>query len=123
MQIRTTARHFDLNDDLRDFAEGHIQKLGKYFNQIIDSHLILETEKSRMTAELKLKVYGTVLTSKHKSFDMYDSVEKVMGKMEVQLKRYKGKLKDKKVKKAQKTSQIKREAEERTTQEEELEEV
>lgn len=123
MHIRTTARHFDLTNDLRDFAEGHIQKLGRYFDHIIDCHLILEMEKSRMAAELKLKVYGTVLTSKHKSFDMYDSVEKVIGKMEVQLKRYKGKLKDKKVKKAQKASQIKREAEERTTQEEELEEV
>jgi putative sigma-54 modulation protein len=110
MQIRTTARHFDLTDDLRDFAEKHIQRLARYFDHIIDSHLILDTEKSRMTAELKLKVYGTVLTSKHKSFDMYDSVEKVIGKAEGQLKRYKGKLQDKKVKKAQKTSQLEREA-------------
>lgn len=122
MQIRTTARHFDLTDDLKDFAEKHIGKLGRYFNHIIDSHLILEMEKSRMTAELKLKVYGTVLTSKHKSFDMYDSVEKVIGKMEGQLKRYKGKLKDKKIKKAQKTSRLKRETEE-FPEEEEIQEV
>ena len=81
MQIRTTARHFDLTDDLRDFAEKHIQRLARYFDHIIDSHLILETEKSRKTAELKLQVYGTVLTSKHKSFDMYDSVEKVIDKV------------------------------------------
>jgi putative sigma-54 modulation protein len=110
MQIRTTARHFDMTDDLRGFAEKHIQRLARYFDHIIDSHLILETEKSRMTAELKLQVYGTVLTSKHKSFDMYDSVEKVIDKMEGQLKRYKGKLQDKKVKKARKTSQLEREA-------------
>ena len=123
MQIRTTARHFDLTDDLRDFAEKHIQRLARYFDHIIDSHLILETEKSRKTAELKLKVYGTVLTSKHKSFDMYDSVEKVIDKMEGQLKRYKGKLQDKKVKKAQKTSQLEREAQAREGEEEEMEEV
>lgn len=123
MQIRTTARHFDLTDDLRDFAEKHVQRLARYFDHIIDSHLILETEKSRKTAELKLKVYGTVLTSKHKSFDMYDSVEKVIGKMEGQLKRYKGKLQDKKVKKAQKTSQLEREAQARGGEEEEMEEV
>ncbi len=122
MQIRTTARHFDLTDDLRDFAEKHIQKLKRYFDHIIDSHLILEMEKSRMSAELKLKVYGTVLTSKHKSFDMYDSVEKVINKMEVQLKRYKGKLKDKSVKRAQKTSRTQKEAGERTA-EEEIEEI
>lgn len=104
MQIRTTARHFDLTEDLKSFAEKQIDKLGKYFNHIIDSHLILDMEKSRMTAELKVKVYGTVLTSKYRSFDMYDSVEKVIDKMEVQIKKYKAKLTDKK---AKKTSAIK----------------
>jgi len=118
MQIRTTARHFDLTDDLKDFVEKHISKLQKFFDHIIDSHLILEMEKSRMTAELKLKVYGTVLTSKHKSFDMYDSVEKVIDKMQRQLKTYKGKLKDKKIKKAQKSSPLKAGAEGSSSQEE-----
>lgn len=118
MQIRTTARHFDLTDDLKDFVEKHAGKLERFFDHIIDSHLILEMEKSRMTAELKLKVYGTVLTSKHRSFDMYDSVEKVIDKMQSQLKRYKERLKDKKVKKAQKSSPVKGAAEESFSQEE-----
>jgi putative sigma-54 modulation protein len=99
MQIRTTARHFDLTEDLKNFAENQIGKLERYFDHIIDSHLILDMEKSRMTAELKVKVYGTVLSSKHRSFDMYDSVEKVIDKMEAQIKKYKAKLKDKKAKK------------------------
>jgi putative sigma-54 modulation protein len=107
MQIRTTARHFDLTDDLKNFTENEIEKLGRYFNHIIDTHLILDAEKSRMTAELKVKVYGTVLTSKVRSFDMYDSVEKVIDKMGGQLNRYKDKLTDKKAKKAQKVSLIK----------------
>jgi putative sigma-54 modulation protein len=104
MRIRITARHFDLTEDLKSFAEKQIDKLERYFDNIIDSHLILDMEKSRMTAELKIKVYGTVLTSKYRSFDMYDSVEKVIDKMEAQLKKYKAKLKDKK---AKKTSAIK----------------
>jgi len=122
MQIRTTARHFDLTDDQKSFAEKQIGKLERYFNHIIDSHLILEMEKSRMSAELKVKVYGTVLTSKHRSFDMYDSVEKVIDKMEGQLKRYKGKLTDKKAKKAQKTSPLERKTE-GSSESEELEEI
>ena len=104
MQSRTTARHFDLTDGLKSFVEKEIQKLEKYFNNIIDTHLILDAEKSRMTAELKVKVQGTVLTSKVRTFDMYESVEKVIGKMEQQLKKYKERLKDKKAKTVQKTS-------------------
>ncbi|MGB8657139.1 MAG: ribosome-associated translation inhibitor RaiA [Candidatus Zixiibacteriota bacterium] len=108
MQIRTTARHFDLTDDLKRFVENQTEKLEKYFNNIIDTHLILDAEKSRMTAELKVKVYGTVLTSKYGSFDMYDSVEKVIDKMGGQLQRYKERLKDKNAKKAQKVSPLKK---------------
>ena len=111
MQIRITARHFDLTDHLKNFAENEIEKLERYFNHIIDAHLILDAEKSRMTAELKVKVYGTVLTSKVRSFDMYDSVEKVIDKMEGQLKKYKDRLQDKKAKKAQRVSPSQRRAE------------
>jgi putative sigma-54 modulation protein len=111
MHIRTTARHFDLTDGLKNFAENEIEKLGRYFNHIIDAHLILDAEKSRMSAELKVKVYGTILTSKVRSFDMYDSVEKVIDKMEGQLKKYKDRLQDKKAKKAQKILTSRRRAE------------
>jgi putative sigma-54 modulation protein len=104
MQSRTTARHFDLTEELKSFTAKEIDKLEKYFNNIIDTHLILDAEKSRMTAELKVKVHGTILTSKVRSFDMYESVEKVIDKMEQQLKRYKERLKDKKAKTVQKTS-------------------
>ena len=104
MQSRTTARHFDLTDELKRYVEKEIDKLEKYYNNIIDTHLILDAEKSRMTAELKVKVQGTVLTSKVRSFDMYESVEKVIGKMEQQLKKYKERLKDKKAKTVQKES-------------------
>jgi putative sigma-54 modulation protein len=99
MEKRITARHFELTEELKDFAEKQLDRLSRYFNQIIDCHLVLELEKSRQSAELNVKVYGTVLTSKHRSFDMYESVEKVTDKMESQVKKYKGKLKDRKPKK------------------------
>ncbi len=101
MQIRTTARHFDLTEDVKRLCEKEIGRLEKYFNHIIDCHLILDQEKNRITAELKTKVYGTTLSSKYRSYDLYDSIDKVLGKMEAQLKRYKAKLQDKKPKKSQ----------------------
>ncbi len=99
METRITARHFDLTPELREFAEKQINRLNKYFDHIIDCHLILDVERSRMTAELKVKVHGTVLNSNESSFDMYASIEKVLNKMEARLKRYKSKLRDKEPKK------------------------
>lgn len=99
METRITARHFNLTPELKEFCEKQISRLERYFDHIIDCHLILDLEKSRMTAELKLKVHGTALNSKESSFDMHASVEKVLSKMESQLRKYKAKLKDKKPKK------------------------
>jgi putative sigma-54 modulation protein len=96
MEIRTTARHFELTDNLRKFAEDEIKRLEKYYDHIIDCHLTMSVEKSRQIAELTVKVYGTVLTSKAKAFDMYVAVEQVLAKMETQIKKYKSKLREKK---------------------------
>ena len=96
MEIRTTARHFQLTNNLRKYAEDEIKRLEKYYDHIIDTHLTMSVEKSRQIAELTVKVYGTVLTSKAKAFDMYIAVEQVISKMESQIKKYKAKLRDKK---------------------------
>ena len=96
MEIRTTARHFQLTDNLRKYAEDEIKRLEKYYDHIIDTRLTMSVEKSRQIAELAVKVYGTVLTSKAKAFDMYVAVEQVISKMEAQIKKYKAKLRDKK---------------------------
>ena len=95
MQLRITARHFEANGDLKEFAESHFDKLSRYFDHIVDCHLTLTKEGYRQIAEGNLKVYGTVITGKVASNDMYASIEKLVQKMEAQLKRYKEKLKSK----------------------------
>jgi putative sigma-54 modulation protein len=96
MDIRISARHFELTENLKVFAEDEINRLEKYYDHIINAQLTMSVEKSRQIAELTVKVYGTVLTSKAKTFDMYIAVEQVVAKMETQIKKYKAKLREKK---------------------------
>ena len=103
MEVRVTARHFDLTDSLKSFAENESKRLEKYYDHIIDIHMTMSVEKSRQIAEMSVKVYGTVLTAKAKAFDMYVAVEQVITKMESQIKKYKAKLREKKT--AKKASQ------------------
>jgi putative sigma-54 modulation protein len=95
MKVRITARHFDLTDDLEQFAESRLRSLARYFDNIIDVHLKLDVEKYRHTADLNAAVYGTVLSCRANSNDMYATVDEVVKKMEVQVKKYKSRLKDK----------------------------
>ena len=107
MQLRITARHFEMNGNLKEFAEKNFVKLERYFENIIDCHLILTKDRYQQVAEGTLKVYGTVITAKVATNDMHASVEKLADKLEAQLKRYKDKLKTKDQKKL---SQLKADA-------------
>ena len=96
MKVRTTARHFELTQELKDFANKEINGLDRFFDHIIDAHLVLEEEGYRKKAELNLKVYGTMLISQHSSDDFRASIEGALDKMKRQLKKYKSKLKERK---------------------------
>ncbi len=99
MNVSITARHFDLSPELKSFVEDELQKLGRYFDNIVSSNVVLEVESYRQRSEVTLKVSGATLTGTGESDDMYVSVEESLDKLKRQLKKYKGKLKDKHQKK------------------------
>jgi putative sigma-54 modulation protein len=73
--------------------------LRKYFERLINAHVILSVEKYRHIAEITLKVSGLTLASKEESDDMYSSIDHAVDKLERQVKRYKQKLQNHKSKK------------------------
>ncbi|MBC8527367.1 MAG: ribosome-associated translation inhibitor RaiA [Candidatus Cloacimonetes bacterium] len=93
MQITITARHFELSESIRDYAEKSIRGLKKYFEQIIVADMILSIEKNRNIAELNVKVKKLNLVSKSREKDMYAAIDSSVKKMERQVKRHIGKLK------------------------------
>ncbi|MGH8014654.1 MAG: ribosome hibernation-promoting factor, HPF/YfiA family, partial [Candidatus Zixiibacteriota bacterium] len=69
--------------------------LKKFFDNIISAELILDSEKHRKKAELKVRVYNQTLNATADTGDIYSSIDGVIEKIKGQLKKYKGKLKDK----------------------------
>jgi putative sigma-54 modulation protein len=94
MKVSITARHFDLTPELRSYVEEELDKLKRYFDHIVSGNAVLEVEGYRQRSEITLKVYGTKLTGTGQSDDMYVSIEESIDKLKTQLKKYKGKLKD-----------------------------
>jgi putative sigma-54 modulation protein len=94
MQTIITARHFDLTDEMKSHAEGELEGLGRYFDNIISAELILDKERHRRTAELRVKVYKDTLTATGDTDDLYNSIGAAIEKVKAQLKKYKGKLKE-----------------------------
>ncbi len=96
MNITTTARHYDLAPALKDYAEGKVQSLKKYFDHIVNAHVIFSLEKYRQRVEITLHVNGKDFVTLQETEDMYLSVDRAIDKLEEQLKRYSSRLKKRK---------------------------
>jgi putative sigma-54 modulation protein len=94
MQVNITARHFELTKEYKDIVHQELDKLTRYFDRIISANVVLTVEGYRHLAEASVKVYGSTLTGTGESDNMTVSIEQAVDKVVGQLKKYKGKLKD-----------------------------
>jgi putative sigma-54 modulation protein len=94
MELRITARHFDLSEDIKGYAEKRILPLTRYFDRIMDSHLILSVEKHQKKAELSMGVFGQTLVAHSETDDVYSCIDGVTEKMERQLTKYNDRITD-----------------------------
>jgi len=87
MDIITTARRFELTPQVREYARKRLEKLQRYSDRIDEVHVVLTTEKFRQIAEVSLRVKGTEILSREESDEMMTSIDRVMERVERQLKR------------------------------------
>ncbi len=99
MDIITTARRFDLTPQVREHAEKRLQKLGRYFDHIQEVHIVLAQEKHRQIAEVTVRANGTELISREETHDMVSSIDRVVDRLEKQIKKVNARLKDRKSRK------------------------
>jgi putative sigma-54 modulation protein len=95
MKITTTARHYDLPPNLKDYAESKIEHLTTFFEHIVSAHIVFSLEKYRHFVEATLHINGREIVAHETSDDMYISVDRVAEKLERQLLKHKGKLQKK----------------------------
>lgn len=97
MQKLISARHFELSDRIRRYAEDEMDALTKFAENITSCELVLteETKHHRRSAELKVKAYNSVMTATASETDVYSAMKDAFTKVETQLKKHKEKLKEK----------------------------
>ena len=96
MKIKITGRKIEVSDKLKEYAEKRISKLEKYFQQLIDIHLILYVEKIDHTAELIINGDAVQFHAREKAADFYSAIDMLIDKIESQIARYKDKIQSRK---------------------------
>ena len=96
MKIKITGRHIDVSERLKEYAEKRISKLEKYFQQLIDIHLILYVEKLDHAAELVINGDSVQFHAREKAADLYSAIDLLIDKMETQIGRFKERIQSRK---------------------------
>lgn len=95
MKSQITARHFDLHSDLRDHVDGQLSKLERYYDGIINAHVILgqsNAPSGDKTAEINIDVYQKRLSADDAAPTHEQAINQCVDHLRRQLKKYKAQL-------------------------------
>ncbi|MBW1805780.1 MAG: ribosome-associated translation inhibitor RaiA [Deltaproteobacteria bacterium] len=92
MEIAVTFRHMEPSESIRSYAEEKISKINKYLDFPIEAHIVLAAEKFRRVVDVTVSVNGTIIKAMEETEDMYSAIDQVMDKIEIQVKRYRSKI-------------------------------
>lgn len=96
MNITVNARHMDVTDTLKQYAEEKASKLPKFYDNIQSIEVILDQDGDQKTVEIIVQAppRSTLVAHENHQEDMYAGVDKCIDKMSEQLRRHKEKLRN-----------------------------
>ena len=94
MKIDYIARRVTLNDQVRQLAEKKLEKIRKYFNDILDVRFELDQERHLYVADLFIKGKDFDVKSTSQNKDLTTAIQDAIDKAEIQARRAKTRLKD-----------------------------
>jgi ribosome hibernation promoting factor len=94
VKVSVTFRHTEPTDALKLYAEEKLHRIGKFFSQPLDAHIVLAVDsKERHSAEVDLHTHGTTIHGKEETEDLYSAIDLVIDNVKRQVQKHKDKAK------------------------------
>lgn len=93
MQTTVTFKQIDPSSSLKDYVQKKLEKFDKMLESPADAHVVLSVEKIRHMAEITLTCDKVKIHAKEESDNMYSSIDALMDKIRIQIKKNKEKIK------------------------------
>lgn len=90
MNISVTFRHMDTSDAIKQYASDKVAKLQKFLRQPMTAKITLSIDALSHVAETQISSGGAHLEAKESSDDLYASIDRVVEKLERQIRGVKG---------------------------------
>lgn len=94
MHISITGHHIDVTKALRDYIDTKFSRLERHFDNMTKIHVILTVEKERQKAEAKIHISHGIVYADMEQDDMYAAIDRLVDKLDRQLKKHKEKNTD-----------------------------
>lgn len=97
MDIKISSVHFDADKKLIDFVTKKVNKLVKFYEEIIGAEVTLRIENSQdldnKISEIKLSIRGNDLFAKKQSKTFEEATDNAIDALRQQIEKHKGKIK------------------------------
>lgn len=97
MKINISGKGIDLTDSLKEQINNKLDKLNKYFTDNTTANVTLKTQKLMHIVEITIPVKGNVLRVQTDTEDMYKSIDQAVDILERQIRKYRTKIKNRKI--------------------------
>jgi putative sigma-54 modulation protein len=94
MQLSITGRHVEVTEAMKNYVTEKFAKLDRYFDQVIDVHVILDVEKLAQKAEATVQVNGATLYAEDTQENLYAAIDALIDKLDRQILKHKEKAAD-----------------------------
>jgi putative sigma-54 modulation protein len=94
MQISITGHHIDVTQALKDYIDNKFSRLERHFDNMTNIHVILTVEKERQKAEATIHISRGNIYAETENDDMYAAIDRLVDKLDRQLKKHKEKNAD-----------------------------
>lgn len=112
MQISVTFRQIESSEALKNYVTDRLNKFTRYLDGPVEAHVVLGLEKFRHLADVTIDNNGRIIKGKEENSDMYAAIDLVMDKIDMQLKKFRDKLRSSKGDRSRATAPVLTEAEE-----------
>jgi putative sigma-54 modulation protein len=90
MNVSITFRHMDASEAIKKHAAAKLGKLQKFLRQPMTAKVTISVDKLKHVAEARISSGGAHLEAKESSGDMYTSIDRMIEKLDRQIRVTKG---------------------------------
>src|SRR4051812_44027347 len=90
MNVSITFRHMDASEAIKKHAAAKLEKLQRFLRQPMTAKVTISVDKLKHVAEARISSGGAHLEAKESSGDMYTSIDRMIEKLDRQIRVTKG---------------------------------